>query len=899
MGIVYKARDLKLGRIVALKFLPPEWNLDGTTVKRFIHEAKAASSLDHKNICTIYEIDETEKGQLFISMACYEGETLRQKLSRNTLTLEETIDIAIQIAEGLSEAHSKDIIHRDINPSNIMITTKGEVKILDFGLAKLADSSKITRSGTTLGTAHYMSPEQANSEEVDPRTDIWSLGVVIYEMITGQTPFQGKYEAAVLYSIVYKKPAFNKFFRENVPDELKQIIIKSLMKPRDKRYTTAQELLAKLKSVTLEGPLSGKRQKLLRDQKWKTAGTIALILALLAATGILLKQNTSLRKKLGLLKHSLTVFIFEDKSREEEENGWGKEFTRLLISGLSQSERLSVTSYQHLYDVLTEQTLKDETGLSDSTRKEIARLTGADKYIIGQISGADTQLVLTADMVDVSSGRSVTTLSLFGGDLYSLADTLVGRVLDFLGIFSEDQRKNFSPVAVQTTSNPTALRHFSEGEENLFRYYFQDAISAFKRAVALDSSFSLAYSRLATVYDFLKQSDNFKNAIQLSLKYSSRLNRQEKYYVLAMNSLLENDLNKTKSFLMDWVEYFPQDKYGHYHLAQFYDTYTLLYDEAIIQYLEAIRLDPHFKLAYNYLGYAYAYRGYRGDKDKAISALNDYQRNAEGEVNPWDSKGEVYMNLMGDYENAEKAFLKVYEIKPDFAPHKLAEVYQLRGQYSKAESYLSKMFQMDMPLMEGQKWFYLARFHFEKEDFQTALEQVNRAKDLLPDFSPSYWLRGLVNLKLDRLENAQEDYIQLRRLDSLSALSDHLSGHIFLFQKQYDHAVESFRRASQKVRGMALSHFEHAEFYRQELSYAYAQKGDLDQAIDLCRLIIVDNPNWATAYYDLGQYYERKGLSSQALNEYKNFRQVWSLADQDNPKMIFAAKHIEQLEKKY
>jgi len=205
-GVVYKAEDIKLKRPVALKFLLPELTRDPEAKERFIHEAQAASALDHPNICTIYEINETEDEQMFIAMAYYEGETLEQKIEYGPLKLEEAIDIAIQVTEGLQEAHKKGIVHRDIKSANITVVTRGQVKIMDFGLAKLAGQAKLTEAGTTLGTAAYMSPEQTRGGEVDHRTDIWSLGVVLYEMVTGQLPFKGKYEQAVMYSILNEDP---------------------------------------------------------------------------------------------------------------------------------------------------------------------------------------------------------------------------------------------------------------------------------------------------------------------------------------------------------------------------------------------------------------------------------------------------------------------------------------------------------------------------------------------------------------------------------------------------------------------------------------------------------------------------------------------------------------------
>jgi eukaryotic-like serine/threonine-protein kinase len=255
MGVVYKAQDLSLERVVALKFLPPELSRDPDAKTRFLQEARAASTLDHPNICTIHEVGETDEGQLYLAMACYDGETLKQRLQRGPLPIDEALETAQQIARGLVKAHRSGIVHRDIKPANLMITADEIVKILDFGIAKLAGAAGLTRIGSSLGTPGYMSPEQARGEEVDHRTDVWSLGAVLYEMVTGRRPFRGEHDQAVLYALFNQEPDPVEQLRPDAPPELVRIIGRMLTKDPDRRYLTAAEALADLRA--LYGPVTG------------------------------------------------------------------------------------------------------------------------------------------------------------------------------------------------------------------------------------------------------------------------------------------------------------------------------------------------------------------------------------------------------------------------------------------------------------------------------------------------------------------------------------------------------------------------------------------------------------------------------------------------------------------
>ena len=309
MGVVYKAQDLKLQRPVALKFLPSNFLGNKEAKARFLREARAAAALQHPNICTVYEIDEVD-GRTFIAMAYLEGDELTKSIEKGPLSVERLLDIAIQVARGLQEAHGKGVVHRDIKPANIMDTTSGQAVLMDFGLAQLASAaSKLTREGTTVGTSAYMSPEQTTGEKLDHRTDIWALGVMLYEMATGQVPFQGHYEQAILYSILNEPPEPITAVRTGVPPELERIANKCLAKRAGERYQTVSDLLADLSAL-------------------KRA----------TESGAVTRSSSGTKDA----RPSIAVLPFENRSRGDEDEYFSDGISEDITSALGKVERLQV-----------------------------------------------------------------------------------------------------------------------------------------------------------------------------------------------------------------------------------------------------------------------------------------------------------------------------------------------------------------------------------------------------------------------------------------------------------------------------------------------------------------------------------------------------------------------------
>jgi eukaryotic-like serine/threonine-protein kinase len=451
MGVVYKAEDTKLKRTVALKFLPPELTRDPKAKARFIHEAQAASALQHHNICTIHEIDETPEGQLFISMDCYEGQTLKERISKGPLPLGDALDLTIQAAEGLSKAHGAGMVHRDIKPANIMITSDGVAKILDFGLAKFAGQTKATNKGMTVGTVAYMSPEQARGEEVDHRTDIWSLSVVLYEMLTGLLPFRAEHEAALLYCVVHEDPQPLFCFRTDIPMQVASVISKALQKDRALRYQTAKELISELSMLTDPG------MQLSREEK------------------------------------SIVVLPFENLSPDPDQEYFSDGLTEEVISDLSNVRALRVIS-------------RSSAMTFKGTRKkvpEIARELNVQYALEGSVRKAGNSLRITAQLIDATNDAHLWAEKYSGtlDDVFDIQEKVSRSIVDALRLRLTDEEK--LKMAERPIDDVLAYECYLRAQYEILRYdedALDRAVQYLQNGIDIVGDNALLYSGIAQAY---------------------------------------------------------------------------------------------------------------------------------------------------------------------------------------------------------------------------------------------------------------------------------------------------------------------------------------------------------------------------------------------------------------
>jgi serine/threonine protein kinase/uncharacterized protein YutD len=527
MGIIYKAEDVNLKRTVVLKVLHGSLTKDEEFKRRFILEAQNASSLQHNNICTIHEIDETPKGRLFISMDCYEGESLKKRISRDVLSVDEITGIALQIAEGLHKAHENGIVHRDIKPANLFITKEGTVKILDFGLAKRIDRTQFTRAGAKFGTTDYMSPEQIKGEKVDRRTDIWSLGVVLYEMLTRQHPFRADNEQAILYLILNQDPEDVREYRANVPGGLVGILEKSLAKEREDRYEDLASMIEDLRKVSSRGEIEASKFEIPAPRP----------------------------------SQSIAVLPFVNMSADPEQDYFCDGLTEELINALSRIKDLRVVARTSAFSF---------KGGSYDVRK-VGRKLDVKTVLEGSVRKYGDRIRITAQLINVMDGYHLWSerYDREVKDVFKIQDEISLAIVDVLKVKLLEEEKE--RLVKRYTDNMAAYNFYIQGN-----YFFESgmnlsmigtAVENFNQALKIDPNYALAYyglgyCQLCMAYFGLKRTREAKPDVEKCLQKIFEIdeNLSKAYDLLGMfNAFFEWKWMEARSAWQRAVELDPND----------------------------------------------------------------------------------------------------------------------------------------------------------------------------------------------------------------------------------------------------------------------------------------------------------------------------------------------------
>jgi serine/threonine protein kinase/tetratricopeptide (TPR) repeat protein len=773
MGVVYKAEDTKLKRTVALKFLPTELTHDHEAKQRFVQEARAASALDHPNICNIHEIDETDDGRLFISMACYEGETLNKKIERGPLEFNETMKIIVQIAEGLAKAHAQGIVHRDIKPANIFITNDGQVKIVDFGLAKLAGETKITKRGQAMGTAAYMSPEQIRGTKIDQRTDIWSLGIVLYEMLSGNPPFKGDNWDAIIYSIFYRELEPLPNSKDNIADELHYVLAKMLDKRMSRRYSDIESFIADLQTIIYRySNLSDTKQE-------KRIAGIGSSKVTKAKCSVLRKTVHKITKILNSLilfppetnreEISIAVMPFKNLTGNQSLNHISEAITNLLITNLEQSQNIDVITHERMRDLFRLANIGHGDIDNNATAIEACRKGKIRNIVFGSFTKADNIFVTDAKVLDIKTKKILGSTTSKGNGVASILeyqiDELTRAIASGVGLpESEIQEADLSVVEV-TTESMDAYNYFLRGRTDYEKFYLKDAMKHLEKCISIDPCFAMAHFYLARVYLQLNNCKmsllHFEKAKSLSTKATER----ERLYIDAIYAgFVENDKKMQCQKFEELAHKYPKEKRAHYSLGWYYWG-QLMFEKAIEKHKKAVVLDPNYGFSLNGLAVNYAeLRNF----PRAIAYVRKYASTSPGDADPYDTLGWIYIK-MGLLDQAVSKYQEAIEIEPTTytAYAGIAYCCALREQYTDSIEWIARL--VDNAPSRGQiaqgYWWLGLYYHWVGRNNE-ALIMLRDAAEIMKQ--EGYWrlehriycMMGQVYYTIDQLQHSRS-YFEL------------------------------------------------------------------------------------------------------------------------------------------
>jgi serine/threonine protein kinase len=888
MGAVYKALDTQINEEVAIKLIRPEIAADEKTLERFGNELKLARKISHKNVCRMYHLEKGEETP-YISMEYLEGEDLKKLIrTKERLPAEEAIGIAQQMCEGLVEAHRLGVVHRDLKPQNIMIGKDGEAKIMDFGIARSLEAPGVTQTGVIIGTPDYISPEQAEGLEADHRSDIYSLGVILYEMVTGSVPFKGDTALSVALKHKAQLPLDPRKRNPELSDDLGRLILICMEKDRARRYQTAKDLLDDLRNIEQGLPLGTKIRphrataisKLLHS-KWFIPAVVILVAAII---GIVLWRIIPSQSPVSNLSGipSIAVLDFQNRTGDKDLNLNSDNLSLWVMSDLAQSRYLTVVPDDKVYEILSELDLIDAERLTTKDLRDIARMAEASHILRGAVTRSGDSFRIDTTLQETDGMKIVGTAWVEGADETSftvLVDQLTQRIKANLDLSETKIAGDFDEeVGTILTKSPEALKFYREGR----RYYFSDpekSADLMKKAVEIDPGFAMAYRSLALVY-FNRLGDRplGDKYWQKMMEFIDRISQQERMLILAQDSRTPPE--KRIEILEELLKIYPQSSLGRATLGTYYlrweylekaaeqfeigiqyrnaENIGILYSQLQGTYLgmgeygkieelvEKYKKEIGGKDDYSvWLGYAYAAQG------KKDLALREQRKRKELPKDPVTLRfiGWLYTAL-DDEAGAENAYRRIFDMQNQGqhweAWKYLGDLSCLKGRFNKAEEQyweglrLAEKFRYPGVMVLFHE--HLADLAWRRGDIDKALEEIEINIENIENSGDEYssvYFGVPILAAAKRFEEAQK-IVEVRKkwMDS-SQIDDQKNltreyflaeGHLALGKGDYAQAISHFEKAQSLLAFPFPDNMEGYARYFEALALAYYRSGDLERA---------------------------------------------------------------------
>jgi len=777
MGRLYRVLDTKIDQEVALKILRPEISRDQKTIDRFSNELRLARQVAHKNVCRMYHLGEDE-GTHFIIMEYIPGQDLQSMIKMTKqLSMETAVSIAKQISEGLAEAHRLGVIHRDLKPGNVMIDKEGNAQILDFGIALSLESRGLTESGQLIGTPEYMSPEQAQDTGVDQRSDIYSLGVILYEMVTGKVPFTGDTPISITIKHIEEMPKDPKTLAPQTPDVLNQLIMKCLLKNKEYRYKSAGELNRELTEV--EGSIKDTKKipKVRRPVAFKeftqpfglpTYFFPFLVLILAAALVLVIWKPWSGRQEVPVPtdKPSLAILYFKNNTGDATLDHWRTALSDLLITDLSQSQHLLVLSGENMFDILEQlNQLETQTYSSDLIR-DLARRGGVENALVGNYTKAGNMFRINVTLQDANSGELIGSESVQGTgerSFYSMVDELTRRIKENFQLPDEVIAADIDEQIGQiTTASPEALRHFTEGSEYIRQADYGRALESLEAAIEIDPEFAMAYEGMATVYNNLGYTSEAREYFQRAFEFSDRVSERELYQIQ----------------------------------GEYYRSTDETFDKAIEAYEKSLVLYPEDGDANNRLGLIYK------------------------SIEEWDKAIERYEVCI---ENRYDRFF--YYVNA-------AETFMAKGMYERA----GHMLELYLDEFDDVAWIHgsYAVNYLCQRQYEFAHIEADRALALDPTHFHAIWIKGDIYHTQEDFFHAEAEYLKLpREAEEVARLYGwDCLGDLYVSQGRWDDAVAQITQALQLAESVEERPWQ--AWLSARLAYMYMRLGNYQEALNVC-----------------------------------------------------------------